>query len=116
MCLCVSVYNNSGYYLLGMIVENVSGMSYSDYLDESLLHPLGLENTMYCGLQELIPHRARGYEMHDGELINAVPLSMKLPFSAGSMCSTVEDLAAWNVALVSGKVISRASYERMTRR
>jgi CubicO group peptidase (beta-lactamase class C family) len=107
-------YNNSGYYLLGMIVENVSGSSYAAYVEQTLVAPLGLKRTTYCDEKRLIPGRAEGYELEDGELVNDDPISMTQPFAAGSLCSTVLDLLRWQAALESGKVVSSGSYTRMT--
>lgn len=106
-------YSNSGYYLLGMIVEAASGESYRDYLDRHLFEPLGLTGSSYCDERPIIPHRAEGYQVEDGELVNDEPLSMNHPGAAGALCSTVPDLLAWSEALREGRVVSAASYERM---
>ena len=108
-------YDNSGYFLLGMIIEKLSGKSYGQYLQDEFFTPLGLKSTIYCDQAPLIKHRAQGYAVRpDGQFINAEPLSMTQPFAAGSLCSTVNDLAAWTLALSSGKVVSAASYRMMT--
>ena len=107
-------YNNSGYYLLGMIVENVSGSSYAAYVEQTLVAPLGLKRTTYCDEKRLISGRAEGYEFEDGELVNDDPISMTQPFAAGSLCSTVLDLLRWQAALESGEVVNSGSYTRMT--
>lgn len=107
-------YNNTGYFLLGMIIEKVTGKRYGDYLAEKLFEPLGLTQTAYCSREPIIPHRARGYEAERGELRNADFLSMELPFAAGSLCSTVADLVKWTDALAHGRVVSAASYAQMT--
>ena len=109
------LYDNSGYFLLGMIVEKLSGKPYGLYLQDELFTPLGLKSTIYCDQSPLIKHRAQGYALRpDGRFINAEPLSMTQPYAAGSLCSTVNDLAAWTLALSSGKVVSPASYREMT--
>jgi len=107
-------YNNSGYYLLGMILETVTGESYADHLRETIFEPLGLEHTSYCHNEPIIKHRASGYARHDGGLVNAQILSMTSPFSAGALCSTVLDLVGWQRALNSDRLVTAASYERMT--
>ena len=108
-------YNNTGYYLLGMVLEKLTGHSYADVVREQLATPLGLRATMYCGTRPLIKHRAQGYQpTPDDKLVNADPLSMNQPFSAGALCSTVGDLVAWQRALVSGRVVKPASYAAMT--
>jgi len=109
------LYDNSGYFLLGMIIEKVSGKPYGQYLKDELFTPLGLKSTIYCDQAPLIKHRAQGYALRpDGKFINAEPLSMTQPYAAGSLCSTVNDLAAWTLALSSGKVVSPASYKLMS--
>lgn len=108
------LYNNSGYYLLGMIIERASGKSYREYLRTELFGPLGLTGSMYCDARPIIPNRAQGYQAEAGRLVNAPYLSMNQPGAAGALCSTVLDLLAWNVALRSGRVVSKASYEQMT--
>lgn len=107
-------YNNSGYYLLGVILENVTGGTYADYVEQTLAAPLGLGRTTYCDEKRLIPGRAEGYELEEGELVNDDPISMTQPFAAGSLCSTVLDLLSWQAALESGEVVSADSYTRMT--
>ena len=108
-------YNNSGYVMLGMIIEKVTGQPYGSYLRDSLLAPLGLTSTTYCDQRPLIKHRAQGYEPADnGGFVNAQPLSMTQPFAAGALCSTVGDLAAWTRALFDGRVVNPMSLAAMT--
>ncbi len=107
-------YNNSGYYLLGVIIENVTGGGYADYVEQTLAATLDLERTTYCDEKRLIPGRAEGYELEEGELVNDDPISMTQPFAAGSLCSTVLDLLTWQSALESGEVVSPDSYTQMT--
>ena len=110
-------YNNSGYYLLGVLVERLSGMSYTGFLEARLFAPLGLERTHYLRNGPLVPGRAEGYEVgEDGGFVNDEPLSMELPYAAGSLGASVVDLLAWQRALASGNAVSPASYERMTAR
>jgi len=110
-------YNNSGYFLLGMIIEKLSGKPYGQYLKDEFFTPLGLKSTMYCDQAPLIKHRAQGYATPPsggGGFTNAEPLSMTQPYAAGSLCSTVNDLVVWTQALSSGKVVSPASYKLMS--
>jgi CubicO group peptidase (beta-lactamase class C family) len=108
-------YDNSGFFLLGMIVEKLSGKTYGQYRQDEFFTPLHLTGTIYCDHAPIIKHRAQGYAPPpDGAFTNAAPLSMTQPYAAGSLCSTVTDLAAWTIALSSGKVVSPASYQRMT--
>lgn len=105
-------YDNSGYVLLGAILEKVSGESYGDYLQKHVFPRAGLTNTRYCDLAAIIPGRARGYEKEDGHYVNADYLSMTLPFAAGALVSTVDDLAKWTDAIATGKVVSPALVQR----
>lgn len=107
-------YNNSGYYLLGMIIEEVSGDTYDDYLDAHLFGPLGLSRSSYCHEAQIIRGRAEGYEQGAGWLLNDGSISMNTPGAAGALCSTVPDLLSWTAALRSGRVVSSASYQAMT--
>jgi D-alanyl-D-alanine carboxypeptidase len=107
-------YNNTGYYLLGMLIERVAGRSYAEVVRDQLATPLGLRATMYCDTKPIIKRRAQGYQVGpDDKLINADPISMMQPFSAGALCSTVGDLVAWQRALAAGRVAKPASYTSM---
>ena len=107
-------YNNTGYFLLGMIIEKVTGKKYGDYLREVLFTPNGLTSTVYCSESPLIKRRARGYNDTPGGLVNTDYISMDLPYAAGSLCSTVGDLVVWTRALHSGKLVNSTSFTTMT--
>ena len=106
-------YSNSGYYLLGMIIERVTGSSYADHMRRELWDPLGLDQTYYCAQRDIIPHRAQAYGLRNGELFNAPPFSMSMPFASGALCSTPRDLVRWTRALHGGRVVSPESFRRM---
>lgn len=105
-------YNNSGYVLLGAIIEKVSGKSYETFLRERIFAPLHMEHTGYEESSKLVPGRAKGYDEANGSFINAAYLSMALPFSAGALVSTVDDLAKWDQALYSNRLLSQASLDK----
>ncbi len=107
-------YSNSGYVLLGAIIESASGLSYEEFLRTRIFEPLGLKHTSYGSHSRIIPNRAAGYTRLEGEYINAPFLSMTQPYSAGALMSTVEDLHVWNRALFGGRVVSGESLQRMT--
>jgi CubicO group peptidase (beta-lactamase class C family) len=107
------LYNNSGFYLLGMIVEKASGETYPDYIKHHIFEPLGMTGSMYCNPRALVPHRARGYQRQDGKLVNAEPLSLNPPGGAGAICSTPLDLLRWQRALDSNTLISATSRKKM---
>lgn len=108
-------YSNSGYVLLGAIIEEVSGMSYADFVQQHIFDPLAMENSHYGGPQ-LIPRRVEGFSGGPGNYANATFLSMTQPHAAGSLLSTVDDLMRWNGGLFGGKLLSAESIERMTRK
>lgn len=106
-------YNNSGYFLLGAIIEQVTGKSYEQVLQESILDPAGMKNTGYDHHNTIIPKRATGYSKTPDGYANAPYLDMSIPYAAGSMYSTVEDLYLWDQALYTDKLISAQSKELM---
>lgn len=106
-------YNNSGYFLLGAIIEKVTGKSYEQALKESILNPLGMKNTGYDHYDTLLPKRASGYVKGPRGYTNAPYLDMSIPYAAGSMYSTVEDLFLWDQALYTDKLLSAKSEELM---
>lgn len=108
-------YNNSGYYLLGMIIEKASGQSYSAYLDDHIFKPLGMTATRYGDMQPIIRHRAMGYKLMKGQLVNDEPMSMNPPGAAGALVSNVLDLIKWHQALESGTLLKSESFEAMYR-
>jgi CubicO group peptidase (beta-lactamase class C family) len=111
-------YSNSGYILLGAVIEKVSGKSYEDFIEQEIFAPLGMKHSRYGHQTEIVPGRVAGYD-NDGEgYRNAEYLSMTQPYAAGALLSTVDDLALWAAAL-SGetpgeKLLKKASLERMT--
>ncbi len=107
-------YDNTGYVVLGMLLDQVTGQPYPTFIEEGLLRPLGLTHTYYCDDLRVIPGRARGYERVPDGWRNATYLSMTQPYSAGALCSTVGDLARWDALLASGRVVQPASYALMT--
>ena len=107
-------YNNTGYYLLGMIIERVTGKKYGDYVRDALFVPNGLSSTVYCSVAPIIKRRANGYDRGRDGLVNTDYIGMDLPFAAGSLCSTVGDLATWTRLLHSGKLVDASSFSAMT--
>lgn len=97
-----------------MLIERVTDERYAPALESRILRPLGLTATRYCDVAPLIPHRASGYQQRDTGVVNADYTSMTAPFAAGGLCSTVGDLAAWNRAPATGRVVGAASLRRMT--
>ncbi len=108
------IYNNSAFWLLGLVIEKASGMSYEDYVEKKLFAPLGMTRSMYCNSAENVDRRAHGYVVQPGQIRRAPANVHTWPFSAGSLCSTAGDLITWLRSLHGGKVLSPASYAEMT--
>jgi CubicO group peptidase (beta-lactamase class C family) len=106
-------YSNSGYFLLGAIIEKVTGKSYEQALKENIFDPLGMKNTGYDHYDAIIGKRAAGYVKTPSGYRHAPYLDMTIPYAAGSLYSTVEDLFLWDQALNEGKVLSAKSKELM---
>lgn len=106
-------YSNTGYYLLGMVLEAVTETSYADVVVNALCAPIGLSHTRYDSNRDLIKNRAQGYSWRDGQLCNDAALGMRQPGGAGGLLSTGGDLVRWAIALSSGKVVRPESYEAM---
>jgi CubicO group peptidase (beta-lactamase class C family) len=105
-------YNNSGYFILGYIIEKVSGLTYEEYVKENLFKPAGMTNSAYGNDTRIIANRAKGYQQGKDGYENARPLSMTLPYAAGSLVSTVEDLWKWNQAVHAYKLVSKESLQK----
>jgi CubicO group peptidase (beta-lactamase class C family) len=98
-------YSNSGYFLLGAILEQVTGRTYEQLLTERIFTPLGMRNSGYTHAQSLLPHRASGYERTPSGLQNARCYDMSIPFAAGAIYSTAGDLLLWDEALYGERLL-----------
>jgi len=108
-------YSNTGYYLLGMIVDKVSGQPYAAFLQDEFFTPLGLTHTQYGSETEIIPHRAQGYSFNPDTAShsNDAAISMNVPGGGGALVSSAGDLVRWQIALTDGRAIRPASFEQM---
>ena len=107
------IYNNSAYFLLGLVIERVSGQPYEAFVAERLFEPLGMRDSYYCSERAVRYRRAHGYDAAPDGLQRKAYLDHTWPYSAGSLCSTAGDLIRWNQALHGGEVLSAASYADM---
>ncbi len=107
-------YSNSGYYLLGLIVEAVSGQTYYAYLAENVFQPYGLASTYAGDDREVVPKRVRGYELVDSGFVNAAPWHYLAPFAAGSLLSSATDVARYRRAIFQSDDTSRELRELIT--
>lgn len=106
-------YNNSGYFLLGAIIEKVSGQPYATFLEQRVFTPLGMKDTAYEGFERGTAPHALGHSRDGDRFGRSAALSMSQPYAAGSLVSTVDDLARWNAAITDGKLLKAASWQRM---
>src|SRR5688572_16016000 len=107
-------YSNSGYILLGYLIERISGQTYEKFVQENLFAPLGMKDSGYDSNSAIIPRRAAGYSPSASGPTNAAFVHMSRPHAAGSLYSSVEDLLRWEQGLFGGKLLSKASLEKMT--
>ncbi|MCX6175189.1 MAG: serine hydrolase [Ignavibacteriales bacterium] len=101
------VYSNSGYFILGAIIEKITGKTYEENLKENIFIPLGMKNSGYDLAEPILLKRAAGYEKTFTGYKNAEFLDMSLPYAAGSIYSTVEDLLSWDKALQTEKLLPK---------
>ena len=107
-------YSNTGYILLGWIVELASGQSYETFLREQIFKPLGMNDSGYDSNTAVISQRASGYVPGSNGLTNAPYIDMHVPHGAGALYSTTGDLLRWTQGLFGGKLLSAASLDKMT--
>ncbi|HYN09654.1 MAG TPA: serine hydrolase domain-containing protein [Vicinamibacterales bacterium] len=109
----MQTYSNSGFWLLGLIIEKASGMTYEEYIEKRIFEPLGMTRSMYCNNSESVPRRAYGYGMRSGVPRRVPEIVHTGTYAAGALCSTAEDLITWLQALHGGKVLTPKSYVEM---
>lgn len=106
-------YSNSGYMVLGAIIEKVSGQTYEKFVADNLFAPAGMTDSGYDSNTAIIKRRASGYVRTPAGFANAGYLHMSIPHAAGALYSTTHDLLTWEQALFAGKIVSKASLDRM---
>jgi len=108
-------YNNSGYVLLGAIIERVTGMPWYEAVARRIARPLGLRTIRYGAAEEAVPLMAHGYTLSpEGAVRPADRIHMSVPHAAGALIGSVGDMARWAQALHHRRVVSAASYQQMT--
>jgi D-alanyl-D-alanine carboxypeptidase len=107
-------YNNTGYVLLGMVLEKVTGTPYGDYVQQQFFSPLGMQGATYCPSRAASDTHAAGYDLKDGKVVPTTYLSMTHPHAAGALCMSVPDYLKWQAALTSGRVVRPSTYAMMT--
>lgn len=104
-------YSNSGYFLLGVIIEKVSGKTYEEMLEEKIFTPLSMDDSGFDHHKDILENRATGYQKQGNNYVNSDYLDMSIPYAAGSMYSTVDDLYLWDQALYTNKLLSKEYME-----
>ena len=105
-------YSNSGYFLLGYIIEQITGKPYSEYLEENIFKPLGMTNSLYANDTRVIKNRVGAYSYGDRGFENSKPRNITHVYSAGAIQSTVEDLFKWHQAVHSNKLVKKENLDK----
>ena len=106
-------YSNSGYILLGHIIEKLTNKTYEECVKENIFNKLSMINSGYNDHIKLVKGRASGYDLVDGEIQNSDFIDSSITYAAGSLYSTIEDLHKWNSALLNGTLISKEFLNKM---
>lgn len=107
------MYSNTGYYLMGMIIEKLTGKDYKDVLSEQIFKPLAMNDSDYLQVWKVYKNRAFGYQPATKEYRVPETLRPSAAYSAGAIVSTAPDMAKWVIALTSGKVVKLESLKEM---
>ena len=108
------IYNNTAYFILGLIIEKVTDQTYEAYLQEAFFEPLGMDQTHYCTTSGIMPAKVYGYSYSEEGLQQKNFLNHTWPYAAGSLCSTAADLLKWMKALHKGEVLGPEDYGLLT--
>ncbi len=107
-------YSNLGYLTLGILIHRVTGEFYGDFLQQRIFHPLGMETTRIISEADIVPNRAAGYRLVKGELKNQEWVAPMVNTTAdGSLYFSILDLAKWDAALYTEKLLKPSSFDQM---
>ena len=106
-------YSNSGYFLLGTVIEQVSGERYETFVQKNIFQPLSMTESGYDRSSAIVKNRASGYSTEYGQMINAPCWDVSLKYAAGGWYSTVGDLYKWDQALYTDQLISKEALSKM---
>ncbi len=109
----LSAYDNTGYYLLGLMLEKVTKQSYGDLLRDRIFEPLGMNATLMNHPRDIVLHRAAGYRFIAGELVNKPYYSPSVTYSAGGQLSSIEDMVKWEQALCNATLLKQSTLDLM---
>jgi CubicO group peptidase (beta-lactamase class C family) len=107
-------YSNSNFYLLGYIIEMVTGKTFENYLKENVLDKADLKNTFYIHPEKNIPDMPQGYSKFDGKIEKATLQEVTIMYSAGALISNAEDIYKWHQALYSQQLVKKETLEKAT--
>lgn len=105
-------YNNSGYVVLGYIIDLVTGNTYEDFIEQNIFEKLGMNNSRYASDREIVKHRAYGYH-NKGSFTNKMQVSLSIPYASGSLMSTVDDMLKWQEAINTNSLITEMSKKKV---
>lgn len=105
-------YNNSGYVILGYIIELVSGTSYEDFIKKNIFDTAGMSHSYYASDRKVILQRAYGYHKKEQGFVNKTVISFSVPFSSGSLMSTVDDMLKWQQALLQNTLLNSTETQK----
>ena len=109
----MEIYSNTGFWLLGRIVEKASGVPYEEYIQKRIFAPLRMSRSMVCNNSKQVPNRAKGYSVRGGAPSREPDIVHTATYAAGAICSSAGDLITWLQALHGGKVLSPKSYAEL---
>ncbi|WP_412476198.1 serine hydrolase domain-containing protein [Flavobacterium sp. TBRC 19031] len=105
-------YNNSGYVVLGYIIELISGEQYEDFINKNIFVKAGMTNSYYASDRKIIPKRAYGYQKKEDRYVNKTQINFSVPFSSGALMSTVTDMLKWQNALNQNLIINNHTLKK----
>jgi len=108
-------YSNSGYFLLGLVIEKMSGMKYHDFVAKNIFEPLGMQDTAQEGFERSARRHIKGHRLSGKEIVAVKDIDVTLAYSAGALVTTADDMARWDAAVSSGKLLSRRPGARPSR-
>jgi CubicO group peptidase (beta-lactamase class C family) len=104
-------YSNSGYILLGYIIEKLSGISYERFVEDRIFRVAGMKDSRYASDREIIRNRAYGYQNRNG-LYNKTFISLNIPYASGALMSTVDDMLNWQIALNQNLLVNKKTLKK----
>ncbi|UOK41697.1 MULTISPECIES: serine hydrolase domain-containing protein [Flavobacterium] len=105
-------YNNSGYVLLGYIIELTSGTTYENFIQKNIFEKIGMNNSYYASDRKIIKNRAYGYHKKSYGFVNKTIINFSVPFSSGSLMSTLDDMLKWQNALNQNMLLDTADLNK----